>query len=276
MSAALHKGAATLTKQKMRTTFLAFAAHAKHRRYGQVAPATVTEKQLRNYVVSRIDAGISARTIQNEMSHLRRALRGTGRGEWADALTNAELGVPSGTRIGTGKVVDESVLARALERAASDTRAWIQLKRCLGLRREEMIESHKSLKQWEVALSRGQSFITIRHGTKGGRTRDTHIPEPYRQRALDAVRAALSIVSDRRYLVDAPTNHAAKQQVQGRFAALGLERENSGHSLRRAFCRDNFEHYLSERCNRKEALARPGPRRRPRPLGMEQLFTEHV
>ncbi|WP_088924927.1 integrase domain-containing protein [Burkholderia multivorans] len=204
MSAALHKGAATLTKQKMRTTFLAFAAHAKHRRYGQVAPATVTEKQLRNYVVSRIDAGISARTIQNEMSHLRRALRGTGRGEWADALTNAELGVPSGTRIGTGKVVDESVLARALERAASDTRAWIQLKRCLGLRREEMIESHKSLKQWEVALSRGQSFITIRHGTKGGRTRDTHIPEPYRQRALDAVRAALSIVSDRRYLVDAP------------------------------------------------------------------------
>ncbi|WP_060073368.1 integrase domain-containing protein [Burkholderia cepacia] len=255
MSAALHKGAATLTKQKMRTTFLAFAAHAKQRRYGQVDPAIVTEKQLRNYVLSRIDAGISARTIQNEMSHLRRALRGAGRGEWADVLTNADLGVPSGTRIGTGKVVDASVLARALERAAPDTRAWIQLERCLGLRREEMIESHKSLKQWEAALARGQSFITIRHGTKGGRVRDTHIPEPYRQRALDAVRAALAIVADRRYLVDAPTNHAAKQQVQGRFAALGLERENSGHSLRRAFCRDNFEHYLSERCSRKEALA---------------------
>src|ERR1700743_2679109 len=82
MAAALHKGAATLTRQKMQTTFLAFAVHAKERRYGAaVDPATVTEKQLRNYVSSRIEAGITPRTIQNEVSHLRRALRGAGRAE---------------------------------------------------------------------------------------------------------------------------------------------------------------------------------------------------
>mgnify|MGYP000982484559 CR=1 FL=1 len=255
MAAALHRGAATLTRQKMHTTFLAFAAHAKQGRYGPVDPATVTEKQLRNYVASRIDTGITPRTIQNEVSHLRRALHGVQRGEWADTLTNAQLGVPAGTRIGTGRVVNAAVLAQALERAAADTRAWIQLERCLGLRREEMIESHKSLKQWEATLARGQTFITVRHGTKGGRTRDTCIPAPYRDRALAAIRAALAVAAGRRYLVDAPSDRAAKQQVHGRFASLGLKGADSGHSLRRAFCRDNYEYYLSEGHGQKEALA---------------------
>lgn len=255
MAASLHKGAATLTKQKMRTTFLAFAAHAKQRRYGPVDPATVTEKQLRNYVAARIEVGITPRTIQNEISHLRRALRGAGRGEWAGTITNAQLGVPAGTRIGTGRVVNACVLEQALERAQADTRAWIQLERCLGLRREEMIESHRSLTQWEAALARGQSFITIRHGTKGGRVRDTVIPAPYRERALGAVRAALEVMTARQYLVEALTGRAAQKQVHDRFAALGLTGADSGHALRRAFCRDNYEHYLGEGYSQKEALA---------------------
>jgi hypothetical protein len=255
MAASLHRGAATLTRQKMLTTFKAFAAHAKQRRYGAVDPATVTEKQLRNYVAARIEGGITPRTIQNEVSPLRRALRGTGRGEWADSLTNAQLGVPAGTRIGTGRVVDAHVLAYALEHAPTDTRAWIQLERSLGLRREEMIESHKSLRQWETALMRGQSFVTIRHGTKGGRVRDTAIPPPYLERALAAVKAALEVVTRREHLVDSPTARAAQKQVHDRFAALGLTGKDSGHALRRAFCRDNYEYYLSEGHSVKEALA---------------------
>jgi hypothetical protein len=118
-----------------------------------------------------------------------------------------------------------------------------------------MIESHRSLKQWETGLARGQSFITVRHGTKGGRVRDTFIPLPYRDRALTAVRAALEVMTGRRYLVNAPTDRAAKQQVHGRFAALGLKGTDSGHALRRAFCRDNYEHYLGEGYSVKEALA---------------------
>jgi hypothetical protein len=255
MMASLHKGAATLTRKKMLTTFRAFAAHARLQRYGDVDPATVTKKQLSKYVSTRIEAGITARTIQNEVSHLRRALHGAGRGAWIDALTNKQLGVPAGTRIGTGRVVDEQVLARALEQAAADTRAWIQLERCLGLRREEMIESHKSLKQWEAALARGQSFITIRHGTKGGRVRDTVIPAPYRARALEAVRAALEVAVIRSHLVDATTARAAQKQVHERFAALGLTGKDSGHALRRAFCRDNYKYYLSEGHGKPEALA---------------------
>lgn len=54
----------------------------------------------------------------------------------------------SGKRTGsTGQVVGAFVLEQALANAQSDTRTWIELKRCLGLRREQMIESHKSLKQ---------------------------------------------------------------------------------------------------------------------------------
>ncbi|MGV7243803.1 integrase domain-containing protein [Caballeronia sp. M23-90] len=255
MAAALHKGASTLTKQRMRTTFRAFAAHAKERRYGLVDPATITEKQLGNYVASRIAVGITPRSIQNEMSHLRRTLRGAGRAELAGAVTNAKLGVPKGTRIGKGRVVDEHLLAQALAKAQTDTRTWIQLERYLGLRREEMIESHKSLKQWEKALARGQSFITVRHGTKNGRIRDTFLPPHYRERALMAVRAALAVTTTRQYLVNSLNDEAAKQQVHRRFAALGLEGEDSGHSLRRAFCHDNYEYYLGEGHSAKEALA---------------------
>jgi hypothetical protein len=52
----------------MQTTFLAFAAaHAKERRYGAaVDPATVTQKQLRNYAASRIETVITPRTIQTK------------------------------------------------------------------------------------------------------------------------------------------------------------------------------------------------------------------
>jgi hypothetical protein len=118
-----------------------------------------------------------------------------------------------------------------------------------------MIESHKSLKQWEKALARGQSFITVRHGAKNGRVRDTFLPPQFRERALAAVRAALEVTTKRQYLVNSPNDKAAKQQVHGRFAALGLEGEDSGHSLRRAFCRDNYEYYLGDGHSAKEALA---------------------
>ncbi len=255
MAAALYKGAATTTKSRMKSTFNALFVHCKRGRYGEVSPSTLSEKQFIRFVESRIAAGITPRAIQNETSHIRRALIGARRADFAKKMSNAALGVPSGTRIGSGRATDEAVLASALERAAPDTRVWIELERYLGLRQTEVIESHKSIRQWEKAIARGDRFVDVREGTKGGRPRQVFIPDQHRERVLSAVRAGLAVLETRQYMVDATTEQAAKQQMQDRFAALGLRGGDAGHSLRRAFAKDQFEHYMAEGYERRQALS---------------------
>ena len=63
--------ASTTYKVRMQTTYKNLESHAKKARWGKdVSPITITEKQLKGYVAARIDAGIAARTIQNEISHI--------------------------------------------------------------------------------------------------------------------------------------------------------------------------------------------------------------
>ena len=129
-SALFNKGGATLTKVRMGSTFNSIVNFGKQQRWGPIEPATLTVKQLKGFVAFRIEEGITPRSIQNEMSHIRRALEGVGREKFAqEVCSNKELGVPSASRIGTGKVVDPHVLQNALECAPADTRALIELSR---------------------------------------------------------------------------------------------------------------------------------------------------
>ena len=257
MKAALvDKGAATLTKTRMQTTFKALEAFGKQQRWGTVDPSSLTAKQLKGFVAARIEEGISARSIQNEMSHVRRALEGVGRAEFAqDVCSNKELGVPSGSRIGSGKAVDPEVLQRALERAPADTRALIELSRSLGLREREAIQSANSLREWGQALSQGQPII-VRDGTKGGRARSVVVAPGGLERALGAVKAAQVILEQQKQLVVSKSLKAAVEQHSDRLAKLGLKGENSCHSLRRAFAMDQYKHYLAAGCSQKVALSR--------------------
>lgn len=257
MRAALRNGkGATLTRVKMATTFSALADAAKVGRWGKVEPEKLTEKQIRNFVSSRIEAGLSVRSCQNEMSHIRRALTGCGRSELAERLTNADLGISGGRRTGEGRPVDAEALAAARAKADDLTRACIDLGRSLGLRQNEIIQSSASLGQWERQLAAGNPAITVQDGTKGGKIRDVFVPPTGRQAALEAVRAAIESKGDRRHLVTAKNLEAARQQLHDRFSRVGLSGENSAHSLRRAFCLDNFNHYRSEGLTEREALSR--------------------
>lgn len=250
------KGAATLTKTRMQTTFKALETFGKQQRWGTVDPASLTVKQLKGFVAGRIKDGISPRSIQNEMSHIRRALEGVGRAEFAqDVCSNKELGVPSGTRIGSGKVVEPEVLQRALEQAPADTRALIELSRSLGLREREAIQSANSLREWRQALSQGQSII-VRDGTKGGRVRHVVVAPGGQERALGAVKAAQAVLEQQKQLVVSKSLKAAVEQHSDRLAKLGLKGENSCHSLRRAFAMDQYKHYLAAGCSQKVALSR--------------------
>jgi Integrase len=255
-SAQRHSGYATKTKSRMRTTYRAMSATAQAGRWEECSPSTLTEKQLTRFVEAR-RVQVSARSVQNEMSHLRAALRGAGRADFAAQMTNAHLGVPAGTRKGTGKEVVADVYAQALARANAATRVYIELQRGLGLRLDELVQSHKDLKVWAKHLEAGRSFVTIRSGTKGGRIRDTHLTPAGRARALEAVRQAIALASTRPtgYLVDSVNGKAATKQVGERYARIGLTGDNSSHALRRAFAIENFRHYRAEGYGEARALA---------------------
>lgn len=255
MSASVDRKAATLTKTRMKSTFNALSAHGKSRGWGrEVSPETLTEKQWKGFVQARIEAGISARSIQNEMSHIRRALEGCGRGDFAKATTNAALGVPTGTRKGEGLPVDPAVLAAARERADPETRAWIDLQRGIGLRLNEMASAGPSLAGWQRQLEQGRGVLEIRDGSKGGRGRETFIPVQHRERALEAIKAARAAMAGREHLVPSVNGEAARQMVNDRYARLGLAGENSSHSLRRAFAKDLYDHYREQGNDDKRAL----------------------
>lgn len=248
--------AATLTKSRMQTTFKALEVFAKKQRWGSVEPTSLTVKQLKGFVAFRLEKGISARSIQNEMSHIRRALEGVGRANFAqEACSNKNLGVPSATRIGVGKVVDPNVLQLALDRASADTRALIEMSRSLGLREREAIMAGNSLREWARALTHGQPIV-VRDGTKGGRARSVVIAPGGQERGLQAVESALAILGQQKQLVVSKSLKSAVEQHSDRLARLGLKGENSGHSLRRAFAMDQYQHYLSQGCTEKVALSR--------------------
>lgn len=249
--------AGTLYKTRMQTTYRNLESHAKKSRWGSVDPASITEKQIRGFVKARIEAGTSARTVQNEMTHLRRALEGVGRTEFAQvACANSAIGVPSASRIGTGKVIDESVLANAREQAPADTKALIDLQRSLGLRVREAVRCDASLKEWGKALDAGQQSIVVRDGTKGGKIRTVFIRPDNIETVRDAIRDAQAVVKGQGRLVVSANLTAALEQHTDRLARIGIEGENSSHSLRRAFALDQFVFYQAQGLGDKEALVR--------------------
>jgi site-specific recombinase XerC len=250
--------AGTLYKIRMQSTYRALEDHAKVARWGKdVSPTNLTEKQLKGFVQARLHAGLAPRTIQNEVSHIRRALAGVGRKEFAEIVCeNKKIGVPSASRIGIGKVVKENVLVRAREAAKPDTLALLNLQRSLGLRIREAVCATSSLKVWLKALEAENHVITITLGTKGGRIRDVYVRPDNISSVKEAIRACLVISKGKDRLVDSSTLKNAVEKHTDRLARIGITGENSSHSLRRAFAMDQFRFYQSQGYDDKTALIR--------------------
>jgi len=257
MKAAMVKHASTGTKKKFTTTFNRLEAFAKKERYGALEPTSMTAKQMKNYVeYLREKLKLNPRSIQNETSHIRRALEAVDREYFAqNTCSNKALGVPIGTREGSGKVVQEEVLQRALAHAPASTKALIELSRALGLRIREAVLSMNSLREWSRDLAKGRPII-VRDGTKGGRARSVVVAPGGLERAQRAVKAALAVLKEQETLVVSVSLKAALEQHSDRLARLGLKGENSCHSLRRAFAMDQYKHYLAVGCSDKVALSR--------------------
>lgn len=249
------KRAATTTNPKMRTTFIALEAFAREARWGKVDPTTLTFKQFRAYIQSRIGK-VCNRTIQNEASHIRRALRCVGRGEFAAVVCSSKaLGIPSASRIGTGTVVHEDVLAAALVNAREDTAAILRLEHAIGLRGRESIQSGESLREWKLALANGQPIV-VRKGPKGGRVRSVVLCPSKAAEAALAVDAALKVIEHQEHLVDSVNLKAALACNHKRMKKLGIAGKNAQHSLRRSFTLEQFDYYRGTlQMSEKKALS---------------------
>lgn len=220
---------------------------------------TLRERHISHYVAGRKAEGKSSRTLQNEAAHIRQSMRAEGRHQAASSQTisNAALGISGGSRKGTKQAPSEGTFATMLALAAQVDEALpvlLRMERHLGLRSQEAIRSGPTLRLWKRQLTSGVA-ITVIYGTKGGRRRETHVPN--RDLALSVVIDALTIARKR------GGNIVAKKTLEQAetWYRNAMNREVTkttgftGHALRYAFTHDSIARYVAQGFSVREARA---------------------
>jgi site-specific recombinase XerD len=222
-------------------------------------PRFLTPKHVAGYIKDLQERGISPGSIQNRMATIRAAWRGAGCEKCDEfaSKTNAELGADPRSRIGT----KEAMKADRFERARADLlsanrpreAAALELQRSLGLRLQEALRSPDSLKKWERDLKSGKP-LKVALGTKNGRPREVRPANP--ERALRAVQEARQLAG-RGHLVqgESGTLKSAYDRLSNSYRAVGLTGREASHSVRYAFARDQFRHYIEQGHTQAEARA---------------------
>jgi len=216
----------------------------------------IKRKHIKEYVADRLEAGISKRSIQNEMANIRRVLRHVGRDKLVDLpeLSNKSLGLAGASRLGNKTAISDERVGELVKNIKDPgVAAAANLERALGLRGEEGVKSFKSLKTWEIALVKNQPIRVI-YGTKGKKPRDVRPHE--RVRALAAVKAAIKVAAEfGGKLIDKPNEKSAMGRYTREMRKAGFIGKESGHALRYSFTRAQFHGYLAKGFTRDEALA---------------------
>ena len=218
------------------------------------------ERHVALYFERRKADGIGTRTMQNEVAHIRAAMRAAGRSQAAasPSISNRALGLDGSSRDGTKTAATPEQYQGALDLARTidvGIHAVLGLERTLGLRAAEAIRSGPSLATWERQLEAGERVLVI-YGTKGGRDRLSSPAD--REAALEAVRTARSVAADRGgRLIDKPTLKQAMtyyRNVMNRriTEATGM----CGHALRYAYAVDRVAAYGAEGLSTPESLAK--------------------
>lgn len=253
-------GGSTLTRDARFSNLTAIANELKQPELNiQIKSFTGLKTQHLSKLVSLwVGQGKSARTIHNKLAHIRAALVAVGREKFANSkqVSNAALGAPKASRAGTHNVSSPDVVNTRISALPPGIQEAARLQQTLGLRAQEAIQSVQSLKRWEMQILNGQR-VTILHGTKGGRARDTSLPsENARSAALEAVRAAIKAAATQEgRLVPSSSLEGAKRAYQRAMNEVGFKGTEASHSLRYHFARAQFERYQEMGFERKEALS---------------------
>jgi integrase len=221
-------------------------------------------QHIERYVAARLEAGISLRTMQNEMASIRAVLRQAGRKQLAEheRISNAALGLSGASRSGTKTAMSPEAYTAARDalaaRGSQGEAAALGLQYHLGLRAQEAIRGGaESLGRWERALTAPRPEpLRVVFGTKGGRARDVHVQD--RAGALAAVREAQVIAARQEGQIvrgQAGTLASARYRYSRELAQVGLRGEHAGHSARYAFAQRQIAGYQAHGYNQREALA---------------------
>lgn len=106
----------------------------------------ITAKHIQRYISMQKDAGLSDRTLQNRMSHIRSELSAIGRDKLAQSerLSCSSLGISNTSREGTHRALSQEKYSQVLHQASAmhaGFAACLALQRELGLRAREAIQS---------------------------------------------------------------------------------------------------------------------------------------
>lgn len=255
------------TRAKALNTFKSLQEHASKSCWGKTTPANITPKQVAGYLKSRVAKGISARSVQNEASHIRRSVRGAGRkiGDLTDAKNNwssTRLGVPKGSRIGGKAAINIEKFTAARERMSTPMQTVLDLQMALGLRREEAVIA-KNTSDWKVALTAAQAQnrgtylqLTADAGTKGGRPRHIFVPPERVSSTLGAVSVACNAKVFDGHILDYPDLKHALKGYDNAMSYQELTNTDSGHGIRRFFSCEQYDYYLSSGLDKNTALSR--------------------
>jgi site-specific recombinase XerD len=217
----------------------------------------IKAKYIYDYIQSR--KHLSVLTLANEMSNFRTVLKLAGRAQVIEQndLENADLGISGGSRIGKKLPCPEAVFQQFFNKSCKKDlgfAACLLLCFYLGLRREESIQSVKSINTWLRKLSNGHSKITVIFGTKNGKQRDVMIFNM--DMSIKSLKFAKSVMKRRKgLLIDKPNLKKALTYFSNTARAIGLKGQLSAHSLRYAFAENNLKNYRMQGFTKKEAEA---------------------
>lgn len=255
---------AHLTRQARDATFNTFARTMRELGYGIQAAGQIGGRHLQAFAEQRSAQGASARTLANEVSHLRAVLVRIGKQGLASnpAYSNQALGIGRGSRVGTKQPLSDAAIHAFQEQMVRLGRpgagAILELQRALGLREMEAIRGGQAetLARWQRELQE-RGCMRVIEGTKGGRPRDVHPPDV--DRALTAVQRSQAVLeaTGQRYLVTRADGAVTTglRQTLGVFRNLCHRAGIQSHGARYAFVRQRVQTYRDQGYSEREARA---------------------
>lgn len=283
--ASARAGGSHLTQEARDRTLDRFQSVMQEAGYNQIRSVDdLATRHLEAYVEARIADDVSVRTLQNELSHIRSVMdpdrAANPRAQNAALGTNYRWdqdqrwvpvtkedrdqgitgGVTGGSRVGTSTAVTaeelQSWTAQARELGREGFACAMEVSMELGLRSQEIIRaSAEQLHIW-IRETSTQGQVTIIHGTKGGRVRDTKVLHPARTVAVLRRAAAVADAQGGYLIVRANGSPTSLKSATRIYRSYANRQGIKTHRCRYAYAREVYQHFRAQGYSHKEACIR--------------------
>lgn len=250
-------GGSKLTTHTWLSVIRRFADFLKENSIRIQKPQQIKIEYIESYIRNRLQKGISKRTLQTEMTVVRKSLEMAGRFRLleSDRMSNEALGITGVNRdkkvVAISDTEYRQILAKAFEKDEG-LAVMVQLCRLLGLKTGEVIHCAKSLHTWKSAIERGATHITVVFGTECSKPREVIVINP--QQTKEVIYHAIEIANRRRGRL-LKKNKNKMWYWESQVRSIGLKGDIAPYSLRYAWAKDAVAYYEAQGYSHEEALA---------------------